>query len=233
MRAVHLRRFGLFAGGQRLEAELAMPDGATGLAVLAWSDGCALEPGHRHVAGVLHEENVATLLVELLTPTEAGAAPWMGDTGQDVGLLAQRLEAACEWARGNAETQWLPLGYFGVGAAGAAVLVAAVHAPQGLRAVVCRGAPVDRVGEAVERVRVPTLLIVAGNDTDRLEENARALARLPGEKSLRLVPGASAAFTEPGAEEDAARLARDWLARHFREATEMAPGWRDEEGRWV
>jgi hypothetical protein len=39
---------------------------------------------------------------------------------------------------------------------------------------------------------------------------------------------------EPGALEDMARLAADWLREHFRPVSEpRIEGWYDEKGRWV
>ena len=45
--------------------------------------------------------------------------------------------------------------------------------------------------------------------------NRLALAALPGEKRLAVVPGATHLFEEPGTLEEAARLAADWFTRHM------------------
>ena len=46
-----------------------------------------------------------------------------------------------------------------------------------------------------------------------LDLNRRALARLPGEKRLEVIPGATHLFEEPGAIERVAELAAGWFAR--------------------
>ena len=45
--------------------------------------------------------------------------------------------------------------------------------------------------------------------------NEEALARLRAEKRLEIIPGAGHLFEEPGALEEVARLAAEWLARHL------------------
>jgi putative phosphoribosyl transferase len=69
-------------------------------------------------------------------------------------------------------------------------------------------------------VRPPTLLIVGGNDPVVLELNRQAIARMPGETRLVIVPGASHLFEEPGAIEQVAVLARDWFVTHLAAAGE-------------
>jgi pimeloyl-ACP methyl ester carboxylesterase len=68
-----------------------------------------------------------------------------------------------------------------------------------------------RLGE----VRAPTLLIVGGRDTSVLELNQRAQEALNCPSLLHVVPGATHLFEEPGALDEVARLARDWVAGHL------------------
>jgi pimeloyl-ACP methyl ester carboxylesterase len=64
-------------------------------------------------------------------------------------------------------------------------------------------------------VVTPTLLIVGGRDPLVLELNRKALAELPGEKKLEIVPGATHLFEEPGALESVADLARSWFVLYL------------------
>jgi putative phosphoribosyl transferase len=84
-----------------------------------------------------------------------------------------------------------------------------------LAEVVSRGGRPDLAGPALPLVRAPTLLLVGGHDTPVLALNRAALAELRCEAELRIVPGATHLFAEPGTLEQAASLARDWLARHL------------------
>ncbi|HWT17896.1 MAG TPA: hydrolase, partial [Variovorax sp.] len=70
-------------------------------------------------------------------------------------------------------------------------------------------------GQALERVRAPTLLIVGGNDGPVIDMNWQALAALHGEKRLSLVPGATHLFEEPEALGAVSKLARDWFRHHL------------------
>jgi hypothetical protein len=58
-------------------------------------------------------------------------------------------------------------------------------------------------------------LIVGGADTPVIDLNERAMELLEVEKELRIVPGATHLFEEPGALEEVARLAADWFVRHL------------------
>jgi pimeloyl-ACP methyl ester carboxylesterase len=81
--------------------------------------------------------------------------------------------------------------------------------------VVSRGGRPDLAGDALPRVRAPTLLIVGALDPVVLDLNRRALEQLTVEKRLEVVPGATHLFEEPGALERVSLLARDWFLRHL------------------
>jgi pimeloyl-ACP methyl ester carboxylesterase len=131
-------------------------------------------------------------------------------------LLASRLVALTDWL---VEREVAPaVGLFGASTGAAAALVAAARRPEAVAAIVSRGGRPDLAGEALRSVRQPTLLIVGGDDPVVIELNRRAMALIPGEVSLEIVPGASHLFEEPGTLEQVARLARDWFIRHLRPA---------------
>jgi len=204
-----------------LSGYLGVPPGAEGIVVFAHGSGSSRRsPRNQYVAGVLRESGLATLLMDLLTPEEAGGAGGEA-TRFDVDLLARRLVAATRWLGSQAETARLVTGYFGASTGAAAALVAAAAAPDQVRAVVSRGGRPDLAGEgALAVVRAPTLLVVGGRDEPVIEANRAALALIPGEKHLVVVPGASHLFEEPGTLEAVARLAADWFARFLRPARE-------------
>jgi putative phosphoribosyl transferase len=82
-------------------------------------------------------------------------------------------------------------------------------------AIVSRGGRPDLAGPRLARVQAPTLLIVGGADRLVLDLNQQARAKLTCENRLDVIPGATHLFEEPGAMQQVAHLARDWLARHF------------------
>jgi putative phosphoribosyl transferase len=93
--------------------------------------------------------------------------------------------------------------------------VAAIEVGQRIDAVVSRGGRSDLAGDALPRVQSPTLLIVGEYDDAVIRLNKEALAELRCEKEMKIVPGATHLFGEPGALEVVARLAADWFSRHL------------------
>ena len=197
--------------GVRLEGTLVEPDDAQGIVLFAHGTGSSrFSPRNQFVAHELNGAGLATLLIDLLTAEEERSERETGHLRFDIGLLAERLLAATD-----AEQSGLPLGYFGASTGAAAALVAAAERPERVGAVVSRGGRPDLAGEALPRVRAPTLLIVGGDDRQVLELNRQAMARLRCETELKIVPGATHLFEEPGTLERVAELASAWLKRHL------------------
>jgi pimeloyl-ACP methyl ester carboxylesterase len=195
-----------------LAGTLQLPREAYALVAFAHGSGSSrLSPRNRAVADALNARHIATLLFDLLTPAEEGDRANVFN----IPLLAARLVDAVTWLDGQASLAKLPLGLFGASTGAAAALVVAAQLPRRVGAVVSRGGRPDLAGDALDRVRVPTLLIVGGADFGVIELNEEALARLPGPKALEIVPGASHLFPEPGALEGVIDLAAQWFRRHL------------------
>jgi putative phosphoribosyl transferase len=64
-------------------------------------------------------------------------------------------------------------------------------------------------------------LIVGGADSAVLRLNTMAAERLGGPRELRVVPGATHLFEEPGTLAAAAALARDWFLRYLPQPPEQ------------
>lgn len=204
------------AGAVTLEGDLQVPDQATGLVLFAHGSGSSRHSPRNHfVAHELQTAGLGTLLLDLLTPQEESVDQQTGHLRFDIELLAQRLVAATQWTGVDPATRGLAIGYFGASTGAAAALVAAALEPEKVRAVVSRGGRPDRAGEALPLVRAPTLLIVGGRDLTVLELNRAAMARMPAETRLEIVPGATHLFEEPGALQVVARLTRDWFLQHL------------------
>ena len=198
-----------------LDADLAVPAGARGMVIFAHGSGSGRHSTrNRYVASTLNGAGLATLLLDLLTEEEAIQDQHTGHIRFDVELLARRLGNAARWVRAQPTLAHLPIGYFGASTGAAAALIAAAHDPQ-IRAVVSRGGRPDLAGAALSRVQVPTLLIVGGHDVQVLEYNRKALAAMRTHAELIVVPRATHLFEEPGALEDVAVIARDWLVREL------------------
>jgi putative phosphoribosyl transferase len=204
------------SGRLQLEGTLDIPDHARGLVLFAHGSGSSRHsPRNRRVAATLQRAGVATLLFDLLTKDEERADELTGHLRFDIDLLASRLRAATEWARQHDRTAGLRVGYFGSSTGAAAALVAAADEGGHVGAVVSRGGRPDLAGDALSRVRAPTLLIVGGDDDAVIPLNEQALARLRGEKRLEIVPRASHLFEEPGTLDQVADLAARWFAGYL------------------
>jgi len=204
------------AGQVELEGNLSVPNGARGVVLFAHGSGSGRHsPRNRYVAGALREAGLATLLIDLLTPDEEEADLRTGHLRFDIGLLAQRLAGATDWLMENPDTRNVRIGYFGASTGAGAALVAAAERPEVVGAVVSRGGRPDLAGDALYRVKAPTLLIVGGDDVPVIRMNREALEKLRVEKGLEIVPGATHLFEEPGALEEVARLAASWFARYL------------------
>ena len=194
------------------EGALIVPPGAKGLVLFAHGSGSGrLSPRNNYVASVLRESGVATLLFDLLTEEEDR----IYENRFDIDLLTQRLQLATEWVKQQAATRHLAIGYFGASTGAAAALKAAAALGPGVRAVVSRGGRPDLALDDLPRVQAPTLLIVGGNDDVVIELNRKAYRELRAEKELKIIPGATHLFEEPGTLEQVATAAAYWFARHL------------------
>jgi dienelactone hydrolase len=201
------------SGAVMLEGMLSTPASATGVVLFAHGSGSSRKsPRNNFVAGVLREAGLATLLIDLLTPAEDADY----DRRFDIELLVERLHDAARWLHAEPATQGMPVGLFGASTGAAAALQLAAAVPSKVSAVVSRGGRPDLAGRvSLERVKVPTLLIVGGDDTEVLVLNRAAYDCLACPKSLVVVPGATHLFEEPGTLEQVAQHATDWFTRHL------------------
>lgn len=200
--------------GTHIEGMLQLPTNPQGIVLFAHGSGSSRHsPRNNFVARELHAQHLGTLLLDLLTVGE----DLDYQTRFDIPLLTHRLLVATRWVLQHAQTQRLPIGYFGASTGAAAALQAAAAIPELIKAVVSRGGRPDLAGaHDLARVAAPTLLLVGGHDPEVLELNQEALQRLPCTKDLVVVPGATHLFEEPGTLEEVARLAAGWFSHHLR-----------------
>jgi pimeloyl-ACP methyl ester carboxylesterase len=205
------------AGGTTLDADLVVPDDPRGVVVFAHGSGSSRHsPRNRMVAGLLQDHRLGTVLADLLTPAEAAQDAETGLLRFDIGLLAGRMTALVDWAVvASPPLRGQPIGLFGASTGAAAALVAASERPDAVRAVVSRGGRPDLAGDALRRVRAPTLLIVGARDRPVVVLNEQAATVLAGPHRLDIIPGATHLFEEPGALAEVADRAADWFTTHL------------------
>ncbi len=199
---------------QLLSGDLAVPSDPQGIVLFAHGSGSSRHsPRNQFVARGLEARGFATLLIDLLTHDEGEADERTAHLRFDIELLAGRLITIIDWVEQQPALATLPVGLVGASTGGGAALVAAARRSRRVAAVVCRGGRPDLAGAALPHVIAPTLLIVGGFDEKVIESNREAMARMPGEVVLDIVPGATHLFEEAGALERVATAAGDWFDR--------------------
>jgi Dienelactone hydrolase and related enzymes len=199
-----------------LEGDLAIPPGATSIVLFAHGSGSSrLSSRNRFVAKYLQREGLATLLFDLLTPDEEQIDSYNMQLRFDIELLANRLSGATEWLKSQKQIAKMPVGYFGASTGAAAALIAAPMHTDSVHAIVSRGGRPDLAQRALGLVRIPTLLIVGGNDYEVITLNQQAIEKMKSTKKMVIVPGATHLFEEPGALESVAELASSWFQQYL------------------
>ena len=186
--------------GAVLSADLVIPANARGIVLFAHGSGSSRH-SHRNqlVARVLQQSDFGTLLMDLLTTEEVHLDNQTRELRFDIELLANRLTDTVKWAAEHPYMKGLPIGVFGASTGAAAALVAAARRP-------------DLAGEALKKVKAPTMLIVGGYDDAVLVLNEQAKKEMTGEVTLKVVPRATHLFEEPGALAQVADYAADWFS---------------------
>ncbi|MGH3379967.1 MAG: dienelactone hydrolase family protein [Actinoallomurus sp.] len=195
-----------------LKADAIVPGDARGVVLFVPGGGSWFRRRSRHVAGQMCDAGLGVVLAELITPNEAER----GTIELDGGPLASRAAALIDWVTRYPYAEGLGVGVYGTSTAVAPVLAAAAALPGKVQAVAVRGGRPDLAGQQLNRVYQPTLLIVGGDDAPALPRARETLGRLHGEARLKIVPGASHLFDEPGVLEQAAFLACEWFLLHLR-----------------
>ena len=221
------RTISLRADGTELEGTLGVPANAKGIVLFAHGSGSSrFSSRNRYVARVLRDAGLATLLLDLLSPAEERIDEVTREHRFDIGLLARRLVSTIDWFGTQPDTAGLSVGMFGASTGGGAALVAAAERPGRVDAVVSRGGRPDLAGDALSRVRAPTLLIVGERDDVVIDLNEQARRQMTAPVEIVIIPGATHLFEERGALESVATVARDFLLSylgHHAPAQKSAP----------
>lgn len=201
-----------------LDGDLTVPPAALGLVLFAHGSGSSRHsPRNRQVATALQGRGYATLLMDLLTPEEDEVDLRTRELRFDITRLAERVVGAIDWLAADERTRGLPLAVFGASTGAAAALVAAAARPDRVALVISRGGRVDLAGPAIRQVRAPTLMIVGEADPQVRRFNDDTAAQMTAAVDVRVVPGATHLFEEPGALDVVVDLALDalrhWLGR--------------------
>ncbi|MEC4887154.1 MAG: alpha/beta hydrolase [Scytonema sp. PMC 1070.18] len=203
-------------GNDKLEGELVIPSSAKGIVVVGQhTSSIKYCTRNRYFAHLLRRAGLATILINLLTKEEELLDQRSKHYGYDIRHLASRLVGITDWLTKNSITKSLKIGYISTGAGGGAALLAAMECQMLIKAVVSQSGYTDLINPELSYLQTPTLLIVGGHDYPTIAMNEDTLTQISAQnKRLEIIPKASHLFQEPGALEEAARLASQWF-KHF------------------
>jgi len=188
-----------------------------GLVVFAHGSGSSrFSPRNKKVSQKLIDNNMSTLLFDLLTEEEEKIDIYTAEYRFDISLLATRLVLVTNWIEKQKPLKSFKIGYFGSSTGAAAALIAAAKKKDSIKAIVSRGGRPDLAYDFLKEVQAPTLLIVGGLDIEVIKLNELALNQLTCEKKLSIVEGATHLFEEKNKLEEVCQLAIDWFSEHFK-----------------
>jgi len=152
------------SGKAKLEGELIIPLSAESVVIFSHGSGSSrFSSRNRMVASHLHQNNIGTLLFDLLTEEEDK----LYQNRFNINLLTQRLCNATTWLEQFPATKDCTFGFFGASTGAASALKAATILPQ-ITTVVSRGGRPDLAMEELHKIKIPVLLIVGSRDSDVL-----------------------------------------------------------------
>ncbi len=199
-------------GSINLEGLLHIPENAKGLVIFSHGSGSSRNSlRNNYVANVLQDQNIGTLLIDLLTKQEEEVY----ETRFDIDLLTKRLNGITNWFLEHAEFSNLNIGFFGASTGAAAALNVSAEMGDLIKAVVCRGGRPDLALNKLYRIKAPVLLIVGGNDLEVLKLNQKAYQKINSKKRIDIIPGSGHLFEEANALDSVAELTCEWFKKYL------------------
>ena len=196
-----------------LKGELVIPEHAIGIVIFSHGSGSSRSsPRNRAVAELIQQHGIGTFLFDLLTEPEDA----IYENRFNIDLLASRLIQATEWIKQSKDSAGLPIGYFGASTGAASALRAAAYFEKEVKAVVSRGGRPDLALNVLHLVTAPTLLIVGQLDVPVIKINKEAFDELKTIKEMKIIPGATHLFEEPGKLMEVAKLAISWYLEYLK-----------------
>lgn len=193
-----------------LLATITKPATAKGIVIFAHGLGSnRFSPRNVTIAKKLQDAGFATALCDLHSEQELTKDP----IDFDLQKMAHRLEMIIMWLKNQTRYEHLQPALFGSGAGAAAAIKVASELGGVIKALVCRGGRIDLVAEYINKVKVPTLLIVGELDFHLLEVHRKLFKNLKTQKELAIIPGASHLFEEPKKLDEVGKISAEWLTK--------------------
>jgi len=196
----------------KLKGNLRLADNSEAIIIFSHGSGSGrLSIRNNYVASLLLDMGFSSLLFDLLTPRE----DLIYENRFNIKLLSDRLVKVTKWVSTNKETKHLSIGYFGSSMGAASAITAASNSDKYIKAIVSRGGRPDLAIDILNKVRIPTLLLVGKKDKAVIELNKLAKANINSICELKIIEGASHLFEEYGKLEIVAKLSGDWFNKYI------------------
>ncbi len=195
-----------------LKGSLRFLGNSKGFIIFSHGSGSSrLSSRNNYVADLLLEQRFSSLLFDLLTMQE----DLFYENRFNIELLTERLVKVTHWVQQQEKIKELPIGYFGASTGAASALYAASQLGPVVKAVVSRGGRPDLAMKILDGIKIPTLLLVGGNDDVVIELNKKAQSAISGICELNIIDGASHLFEEPGKLKIVAKQTSDWFDKYL------------------
>ena len=210
-----------------IEGDLVIPNNPTGIIVFVHGSGSG-KGSYRNqtVSKYLNENNIATLLFDLLTEEEQESDRQLENiiykipgailNKFNISLLRDRLSIVTDWIMNYECLSNLKIGYFASSTGAAAALIACAQKP--VKSITIRSGRTDLVdSNLLGQIISPCLFIVGSKEKSLLDISKQTMKKLRNveEKELNIIQNASHLFEEEGSMKEVVEVATRWIKRHF------------------
>ena len=210
-----------------IEGDLVIPNNPMGIIVFVHGSGSG-KGSYRNqtVSKYLNENNIATLLFELLTEEEQESDRQLENiiykipgailNKFNISLLRDRLSIVTDWIMNYECLSNLKIGYFASSTGAAAALIDCAKKP--VKSITIRSGRTDLVdSNLLGQIESPCLFIVGSKEKSLLDISKQTIKKLRNveEKELNIIQNASHLFEEEGSMKEVVEVATRWIKRHF------------------
>jgi len=210
-----------------IEGDLVIPNNPMGIIVFVHGSGSG-KGSYRNqtVSKYLNENNIATLLFDLLTEEEQESDRQLENiiykipgailNKFNISLLRDRLSIVTDWIMNYECLSNLKIGYFASSTGAAAALIDCAKKP--VKSITIRSGRTDLVdSNLLGQILSPCLFIVGSKEKSLLDISKQTIKKLRNveEKELNIIQNASHLFEEEGSMKEVVEVATRWIKRHF------------------
>ena len=210
-----------------LEGNLTIPDNPIGIIIFVHGSGSSKNSRRNQlVSNSLNENNIATLLFDLLTKEEQESdiqlenivykIPGAILNKFNISLLWNRLSMVTDWIMNYGSLSSLKIGYFASSTGGAAALIASAKKP--VKSIIIRSGRTDLVdNNLLDQIISPCLFIVGSKEKSLVDISKHTMKKLRNaeEKELCIIKNASHLFEEEGSMKEVVEVPTMCIKRHF------------------